>query len=69
MNKKSWDYATLTKTAKQFGGPEKFIETMKQQAFSQGVKSEKVKHLPIALVSFVAGVAICKIYSNKKEER
>ena len=68
MNKKSWDYATLSKTAKQFGGPEKFIETIKQQAFSQGVKSEKVKQLPIALISVVAGAAIYKIYSDKKDK-
>ena len=68
MNKKSWNYATLTKTAKQFGGPEKFIETIKQQAFSQGANSEKIKQIPIALVSFVAGLAICKIYSDTKDK-
>lgn len=50
----SWDYAQMSKAAKQSGGPEKWIGAIKAASRSQGHRDM----LPIVVLAMGAGTAI-----------
>ena len=67
-----WDYAQLTKTAAEYGGPEKLIEKIEAAAFMKGSISGLKQGVGIAaLISMPVCVAVAKAYAGyqlKKEE-
>lgn len=67
-----WDYAQLTKTAAEYGGPDKYIDTIKAFAHAEGCASGFIKGAGIVtLISVPACAAIANFYADyqvKKEE-
>lgn len=45
-----WNYAQYTKIAKEYGGPEKYIEAIYKNGFKQGVYKASVQAIPIVLL-------------------
>ena len=39
---KDWDYANLAHTAKEFGGPEKYLQIVKNHSFQEGRKEQLI---------------------------
>ena len=39
---KNWDYANLAHTAKRFGGPEKYLQIVKEYSFQEGRKKQLI---------------------------
>ena len=39
---KDWDYANLAHTAKEFGGPEKYLQIVKDHSFQEGRKEQLI---------------------------
>ena len=39
---KDWDYANLAHTAKKFGGPEKYLQIVKNHSFQEGRKEQLI---------------------------
>lgn len=39
---KDWDYANLAHTAKEFGGPEKYLQIVKDHSFQEGRKDQLI---------------------------
>lgn len=70
---KTWDYAELSRIAKQYGGPEKFLEIIKSYSkqtgiaegirkgisigVEEGIKLGKGKMLPIVVLALAGGAA------------
>ena len=74
---KDWDYAKMSQQAAAVGGPDIWIETIKNTAYSSGASDMKKKLVAPLLVAGVGlgsvGVVgyqkICKcLYSRKKEK-
>lgn len=67
-----WDYAQLTKTAAEYGGPDKYIDAIKAFAHAEGCASGFIKGAGIVtLISVPVCAAIAKFYADyqvKKEE-
>ena len=64
---KNWDYAELTRTAKEFGGPGKYLQMVKDHSFQEGRKEQLVMDGAIALVAggLYLGVKTYKRIKNK----
>ena len=61
-----WDYATLAKTASQYGGPEQYLQILKNGARQDGMKSGFAWCL--GLCATAAGVyKYYSIYSSKRK--
>lgn len=56
-----WDYANLSHRAKECGGTEKFIKTIEDYNFQQGLEEGNSKLLPIALVSLFGGILLSQL--------
>lgn len=41
---KDWDYSVLSHTASIYGGPEKYVETIKKQAYQAAIKAADKSH-------------------------
>lgn len=54
----SWNYATLSKTAKLYGGPEQYIKMVEHHAMEMGRLAEKAKMPPRLVISFAAGALL-----------
>ena len=52
----SWDYAELSKLAKENGGPEALVEKLVQSGIDQGVSEGKNSMVPVIAVA--AGIAL-----------
>ena len=67
-----WDYAQLTKTAAEFGGPKEYIDAIETIAYTEGLVSGIKKGAGVAtLVAIPACAVITKLYADfqlKKEE-
>ena len=66
-----WDYAWMSKIAKKFGGPEKFVKKIYTKGFTDGVNKTK-PWIPIAFISggfITTGInkAINHFKKNKEE--
>ena len=48
---KNWDYAELAHTAKEFGGPEKYLQMVKDHSVQEGRKEQLVIDGAIALAA------------------
>lgn len=60
-----WDYAELSKAAKQAGGPEKFVEML--EAASK--KSGKIEMIPWLGVTAVVTAAVMKVIEYFKSQK
>ncbi|MEJ4455315.1 hypothetical protein SKB07_16425 [Enterococcus faecium] len=54
---KDWEYSNFTKEASMFGGPAKFIATIKEEAEKEGIE----KGLVIGLSALSAGVLVTSV--------
>lgn len=67
-----WDYAQLTKTAAEFGGPKDYIDAIETFAYTEGLVSGIKKGAGVVtLVAVPACAVIAKLYAGyqlKKEE-
>ena len=54
--KRNWDYANLAKIAKRYGGPEKYLNTIKEASFSKGYGQAKTEDFRIQLILTAAGL-------------
>lgn len=67
-----WDYAQLTKTAAEFGGPKDYIDAIETFAYTEGLVSGIKKGVGVVtLVAIPACAVIAKLYAGyqlKKEE-
>lgn len=54
----SWNYAELSRMAKQAGGPELFIETLEKFNFQEGMKAGIESRNPIIALSLGGGFLI-----------
>lgn len=78
MNKK-WDYAELSKVAKEHGGPQNFLDEYGDSRYSEGYTDGEGDGLTKGLIGglsigglFVFGVIICekiKIYISSRREQ
>jgi len=69
---KDWDYAELVKDAKNHGGPEEYIESIKENAFEEGRESRNKEVLGVFIGGAGAASAIAFLWSkwkNRKERR
>lgn len=67
MNK-DWNYANLAHTAKEFGGPEKYIQTIKDHSFQEGRKEQFIVDGVIALATACVYFGV-KGYNHFKNKR
>ena len=58
---KGWGYAGLSRIAKKYGGPEKYVETIKKHSFQQGLQQGEDKLKTKMLVAFVGGAVVYQI--------
>lgn len=69
-----WSYANLSRKAKENGGPEKYIETVKKHSFQEGANLRTDEQFSIALVGLAGGILLCQIpkviryFKNKSKE-
>lgn len=67
-----WDYAQLTKTAAEFGGPKDYIDAIETFAYTEGLVSGIKRGAGVVtLVAVPACAVIAKLYAGyqlKKEE-
>ena len=73
---KDWDYAQMTHEASLAGGPEKWVELIKDEAFANGMSEMKGKMAPLLAVAAGLGAggmlliqAIQKRVAKRKEEK
>jgi hypothetical protein len=71
-----WDYADLSHTVKEAGGPEKYIETLEKYNFQKGIESGKKEQGTMMLIAYAAGgvtlYVISRLYkhfNNKKPKK
>ena len=57
----TWDYAELSRSAKQYGGPEKLINKF--------VKTGRWQMVPFVGIAFVSGVVAPKVISYLSDKR
>ena len=58
MGKRDWNYAWLSRLAKQHGGPEQLIDNL--------VKSGRVQMIPLVVGAFIAGSSVPKLLKYLK---
>ena len=67
-----WDYAQLTKTAAEFGGPKEYIDAIETIAYTEGLVRGIKKGAGVAtLVAIPVCAVIAKLYADfqlKKED-
>lgn len=73
---KDWDYAQMAHTASLAGGPEKWVELMKNEEFAKGASEMKGKMAPWIFIATGFGVAgtllfqkAHKWFVDRKEKR
>lgn len=54
----SWDYAELSKLAKENGGPEALVEKLVQSGIDQGISEGKNSMVPVIGIALALGVGI-----------
>jgi hypothetical protein len=65
METKLWDYAELSKLAKQKGGPEELVSTLVQLGIGMG----KRKMIPYIVIVLIVGVGLGYAAGRLKEQR
>ena len=64
---KKWEYAELTKTASENGGPDAWIASIKQDAYEEGVSDTTGTTILVGGICLIAGGIIHKIWIKGKE--
>lgn len=68
---KKWNYAELSRDVAMAGGPEKFINTIKEYSYKKGIDEGRKQKNPVIAISILGGigvgVGIEKIYQGIKQ--
>ena len=68
---KDWDYAEFVKTAKNCGGPEAYVDSIKENAYEEGRESRNAEVALVGLGGLTIGGLLTWVWARheKKKER